>query len=124
MLIICLHGGKESCPCFDELIEVLPKKSKVFVHPTSATDIDIALENSTVGDEIWKKLFKYFSYSGIDNFYNMLLFLSNMLFSTNFSFKKPKPLPWQGIYHPEFLDIPTLEEYLEKSTTHHFYKWG
>lgn len=114
MLIICLHGGKESCPGFDELIEVLPKDSKVFVHPTSATDIDIALENSTVGDEIWKKLFKYFSYSGIDNFYNMLLFLSNMLFSTNFSFKKPKPLPWQGIYHPEFLDIPTLEEYLEK----------
>ena len=114
MLIICLHGGKESCPCFDELIEVLPKKSKVFVHPTSATDIDIALENSTVGDEIWKKLFKYFSYSGIDNFYNMLLFLSNILFNTNFTFEKPKPLPWQGIYHPEFLDVPTLEEYLEK----------
>ncbi len=114
MLIICLHGGKESCPCFAELINVLPKDSKVLVQPTSATDIDIALENSNVGNENWKKLFEYSSYSGIDNFYNMLLFLSNMLFNTNFSFEEPKPLPWQGIYHPEFIDVPTLEEYLKK----------
>lgn len=114
MLIIYLHGGKESCPGFYDIINALPGDSEIFVQPSSSTGLEDSLKYSTVEEDIWKKLFKYFSYGGSENFYNMLLFLSNTICDTKYSFNEPKSLPWEGIYHPEFLEVPTLEEYLEK----------
>ncbi|NMA86001.1 MAG: cobaltochelatase subunit CobN [Tissierellia bacterium] len=114
MLIISLHGGKESCPGFDELISSVSNNTKIFIYPSSASDLDIALEYSNLEEEIWKKLYGYFSYSGVDNYYNMLIYLNNILSHTNYEFEEPKPLPWEGIYHPDYIQPPTLDEYLEK----------
>nr|WP_278321793.1 cobaltochelatase subunit CobN [Clostridium ljungdahlii] len=57
---------------------------------------------------------QYLSYGGVDNFYNMILFLSNIFANSNYKFTKPKPLPCEGIYHPKYESTLTLEEYLQK----------
>lgn len=114
ILIICLHGGKESCPDFEELMKVLPKNSKVFIQPCCASELDISVQYSNLDKEVWKTISQYLNYGGADNFYNMLLFLSNVLVNSNYDLSEPKPLPWEGIYHPEFKGALTLDEYLQK----------
>ncbi|NME96479.1 hypothetical protein HF847_10845 [Clostridium cochlearium] len=115
VLIIHLMGGKESCPGFNKLIKALPSTSKVYIQPCSnPIEIDISIKNSNVDEKNWKKLYKYFSYGGVENFYNILILLNNLLSNSNYTLSEPKPLPWEGIYHPEFSKPLTLDEYLDK----------
>ncbi|WP_278522667.1 cobaltochelatase subunit CobN [Clostridium cochlearium] len=115
ILIIHLMGGKESCPGFNKLIKALPSTSKVYIQPCSnPIEIDISIKNSNVDEETWKKLYRYFSYGGVENFYNMLILLNNLLSNSNYPLAEPKPLSWEGIYHPEFSKSLTLHEYLNK----------
>ena len=114
ILMICLMGGKDSCPDFDKLIQILPKSSKIFIQPCCTSELEIAGKYSNLKKEIWKTISEYLNYGGVDNFYNMILFLSNTFANSNYKFTKPKHLPWEGIYHPEFEGTLTLEEYLQK----------
>ena len=75
ILIICLHGGKESCPAFDELIKALPETSEIFIKPCNVSDVDIAMEHTTLNKEYWTKISQYLTYGGVDNIVNMLLFI-------------------------------------------------
>ena len=69
---------------------------------------------STVEAEDRKKIFFYLNYGGKKNFENLMYYLANRFTGANFDFEAPtKPL-WEGIYHPDFDYLPTLEEYLEK----------
>ena len=114
ILIMTLHGGKESLPNFDIFLKAVPAPSQVFIYPSSGTDLNIALEYSNVDEEMWKELYNYLNFSGVDNYYNMLVYLKNKISGTNYDCNSPKPLPWQGIYHPDFSTLPSKEEYLEK----------
>lgn len=111
IVIITLHGGKESFPGFDMVIDALPATVKVYIHATSAAEADIVKQYTTVSGEERGKMARYLRQGGEDNFINLLLFLSNKFHATDYVTVEPQPLPWQGIYHPDVFGSPTLEEY-------------
>ncbi len=113
LVIIRLHGGKKSLPGFDRLI-ISIKKSGVLLHIQDSSSIDPELVNeSTVGDE-YKRIFQYISFGGKENLRNLLLFLANMLGDSAFPLIEPKMPSWEGIYHPAFDHVPSLQEYLDQ----------
>ena len=69
---------------------------------------------STVEQEDYKEIFKYFNYGGKKNFENLLLYLANRFNGASYEVKAPQPPTWEGIYHPEFENPPTIEEYTAK----------
>ncbi len=112
--IFHLHGGEESCPGFADIMESLQGKVKVHIQPSSAEDIPAVKEYTSVSPAQQEQITAYMRNSGTGNFYNLLLFLANELTGTDFSVQEPQTLPWDGIYHPDFTGVPSLEEYLEK----------
>ncbi|MDK2820266.1 MAG: cobaltochelatase CobN [Clostridia bacterium] len=110
-----LHGGEESCPGFADIMGTLQGKVKVHIQPSSAEDIPAVKEYTSVSAAQQKQITAYIKNSGIENYYNLLLFLANELAGADFPVQDPQPLPWDGIYHPDFAGVPTLEEYLEKN---------
>lgn len=112
--IFHLHGGEESCPGFAEIMEYLPGDVKVHIQPSSAEEIPIVKEYTSVSPEIQQQATAYMQNGGTDNYYHLLLFLANELTGTDFTVKEPQALPWEGIYHPDFVGVPSLDEYLEK----------
>ncbi|OPY53675.1 MAG: cobaltochelatase subunit CobN [Methanosaeta sp. PtaU1.Bin060] len=110
LVIIRLHGGKKSLPGFDGLV----RGSKALLYVQDSSSIDPELVNlSTVGDN-YRKIFQYISFGGRENLRNLLLFLANWLGKASFPVCDPKMPAWEGIYHPAFDHVPSLEEYLEK----------
>jgi len=69
---------------------------------------------STVEQEDYKELFKYFNFGGKKNFENLLLYLVNRFTGASYEVKAPQPPTWEGIYHPDFENLPTIEEYTAK----------
>lgn len=113
VLIICLHGGKESCPGFEKIINCLPLSTELFVHCTSIVDAEISFKYSTIEKEVYTKLSLYLTYGGEENFRNMLLYLINKYGGVDYCVCEPKQMPWEGIYHPEFDYFPSLKEYCQ-----------
>jgi len=69
---------------------------------------------STVEQEDYKEIFKYLNYGGKKNFENLLLYLANRFTGASYKVKAPQPPTWEGIYHPDFENPPTIEEYTAK----------
>ena len=69
---------------------------------------------STVEQEDYKEIFKYFNFGGKKNFENLLLYLANRFTGASYEVKAPQPPTWEGIYHPDFENPPTIEEYTAK----------
>ena len=115
IVIFLLHGGKDSCPGFEELMTGLRGKVKIHIQPTSAETILITQEYATISQALQQEITLYIRNGGQDNYHNLLLFLSNQLIDTDFPVQAPKALPWEGIYHPDMVGSPALEEYLERN---------
>ena len=124
VVILTLHGGRESCPAFEPLISALEgQKEKggkipyLHIHPVGS-DED-ALEaagrySDDFGGENWDILNRYLLHGGGINFQNMFVYLYNLLYHENISCDPPRELPQEGIYHPDFPGNPEIEEYLEQ----------
>jgi len=69
---------------------------------------------STVEQEDYRNIFKYLNYGGKKNFENLLLYLANRFTGADYAVNAPERPSWEGIYHPEFENPPTIEEYLAK----------
>jgi cobaltochelatase CobN len=69
---------------------------------------------STVEAEDYQKIFNYINYGGQKNFQNLLLYLANRFTGAAYDADVPTQPNWEGIYHPDFDHVPTLEEYAEK----------
>lgn len=121
VIIIRLHGGKKSFPAYDLLIDALtevPKNQRPYLHiqPTGGDEdsIDAAKDHSPdFGTPEWDQIKHYLECGGFNNFYNLLSFLNNRLFQSAPPFAAPEELLNEGIYHPDFDTVPTLEDYLE-----------
>jgi cobaltochelatase CobN len=69
---------------------------------------------STVDQEDYQNITRYLNYGGTKNFENLLLYLVNRFTGANYEVCAPEHPQWEGIYHPDFECLPTLEEYIEK----------
>ncbi|MGE4402154.1 MAG: cobaltochelatase subunit CobN [Desulfobulbus sp.] len=120
VVIISLHGGRASFPAFDLLGESLaqvPEGNRPLIHvqPTSGDEdsIEAAHEFSTeFGTQHWDLIKQYLQYGGARNFHQLLIHLQQRLHEGEDIANPPQPLPDDGIYHPDFVGIPSLQEYL------------
>ncbi|NPU87392.1 cobaltochelatase subunit CobN [Methanothrix sp.] len=56
----------------------------------------------------------YLTYGGEENICNMFLYLEKELLDVDTHFDPPKPLPWEGLYHPDAADcFDDIDAYLE-----------
>jgi cobaltochelatase CobN len=63
---------------------------------------------------VLQNVFDYLNYGGKENFENLLLYLVNLFGGAQYKVIAPIAPQWEGIYHPEFGHILSLEEYLDK----------
>ena len=70
---------------------------------------------STVRPEIVAEVNSYVVINGEENFVNMLRYIAREAGGLDIDAKEPKPVPWEGLYHPEapVSHFPTVDEYLE-----------
>ncbi len=113
LVIFNLHGGKKSLPCFDELISKLQGgKAAIFAKAASNEPETELMKISTVDEEIYRKVSQYLDYGGKENFYRLIHYLAGLFAGDDHAFSEPQKPIWEGIYHPEFDHVPTLDEYL------------
>ncbi|NMC09836.1 MAG: cobaltochelatase subunit CobN [Methanothrix sp.] len=114
LVIFNLHGGKKSLPSFDELIQGLQNSGASIFAQSASNEPEIELTRlSTVDGEVYRKVSQYLDYGGRENFYNLLLYLANQFIGADYAFSEPMRPTWEGIYHPTFDHVPTLDEYLK-----------
>jgi cobaltochelatase CobN len=112
VLIIHLHGGEKSFPEFDMLISSLEGKGVPIHAQRLAIEQDIGLMKlSTVDKDDYQRIYHYVNYGGIENFRNLLLYAANRFAGARHEAGDPEKPPWEGIYHPDFDYVPTLDEY-------------
>jgi len=113
VVIIRLHGGKKSLPGYDRLISSI-RQSKALLHIQDSSCIDAELVNASTKGYDYQQIFQYISFGGKANLKNLLIFFVNRICGTDLSLSMPIMPPWDGIYHPEFDHVPSLEEYWQK----------
>jgi len=119
VIIISLHGGKESCPAFDSLITAMEGSSVrpyIHVQPTGGDEdaLELARQHSDgFGEDRWDQINRYLTFGGHINFHSLLIYLNNLLFQTDNPLMIPHQLPDEGIYHPDIPGIPELDQYLK-----------
>ncbi|MFH0727797.1 MAG: cobaltochelatase subunit CobN [Pseudomonadota bacterium] len=121
VLIISLHGGKASFPAFDLLEKTLAAhagpRPLIHIQPTGGDEdsIEAAREFSPdFGTPAWDIMKRYISFGGHLNFHRLLIYLRHRLGGETTECPSPVPLPDDGIYHPDFSGIPSLEDYLSR----------
>jgi cobaltochelatase CobN len=121
IIILNLHGGKESCPAFDTLIDVMKTKKDngislpwLHIQPTGGDEDGIAMarqHSNGFGTPAWDTIHGYLKQGGAINYNYLLTHLNHRVHKQD----KPAPpamaLPNEGIYHPDMPGIPTLAEY-------------
>jgi cobaltochelatase CobN len=69
---------------------------------------------STVRPDIVTQVHTYIMYNGEENFTRMLRYIANAVCGVDIDVEPPKPIPWEGLYHPDAPDIfDDIEEYLK-----------
>jgi len=124
VVLITLHGGKASCPGFDELVENIEqrrsKKEKVpwlHIQPVGGDEDAVSLAQKYgdgFGEKTWDTLKNYMLHGGYINFQNMLVYLYNLVFKEHAPVEPPQILPHEGIYHPDFSQFGDFKEYIRQ----------
>ncbi len=124
IILIVLHGGKASCPCFDLLMQGISKKKKqgekapyLHIHPQGSDEDGLEAaeqHNDDFGTDRWAVINSYILHGGPVNFYNLLCFFYNIIFKDKIFCAEPEVLPQEGIYHPDFKGIIDIEEYMKQ----------
>lgn len=122
--IITFHGGKSSFPAFNLFSTVFDEarekgKKLPYLHLQSVGGMDEeALEaarmfSTDFGTSTWDIISRYINYGGPANIQELLKFLHNRLFESSIPVVSPIRPPEEGIYHPEFPEILSIERYME-----------
>ncbi len=115
LVILHLMGGKKSFSDFDKFMSSLEGKGIPIYAQGSGGELDTELVRlSTVDKDDYQGISRYINYGGTENFKNLLLHIANRFAGANYELMGPERPPWEGIYHPDFDYLPTLDEYLEK----------
>ena len=124
IVIVRLMGGKASFPAFDAFFEACEERKKagqaaplLIIQSAGGDDeaMELAREHSALfGTETGETVQRYLLNGGRENFRNMLVFLHNHLFGTEYPAVPPRKLPHEGIYHPDFPAYDDIEGYIEK----------
>ena len=74
---------------------------------------------STVRPEIVAKVYSYIVINGEENFTSMLRYMAREIGGMDIKVEEPKPVPWEGLYHPDAPGIfGSIKEYLNWHNPH------
>ena len=109
VVLLKLHGGKASFPGFEYLVRGVEQRGQWLVALPGTDDLDPDLTAvSNAGVPIAHEAKAYLQLGGLENFRQMLRFLSDHLLTTGFGYERPAEQPRHGVYHPA-LGATTLE---------------
>ncbi len=113
-LVLAPHGGPKSLPGLEKVLAKAQGAQIIHVQPVGGSDEDLALvaQYTRPKDQNFEKRVLYLKYGGPENFKNFFLDLYASLTGQDLSVPSPKPLPTEGIYHPEGGIFQDLEAYL------------
>lgn len=124
VVIISLHGGKASCPAYDQLVTAIKNRRAqglrtpyFHIQPTGGDEEAVmhAREDSDgVEDETWKGLCLLFTYGGVDNLQAALEYITARCRGGDASMPEGSPVPYDGIYHPSRAYAGDVEAYCKE----------
>ncbi|OPY53679.1 MAG: cobaltochelatase subunit CobN [Methanosaeta sp. PtaU1.Bin060] len=115
LVIFSLMGGKKNLACFDRLVNRLDELAvPIFAQSGSGKPDPELLSVSSVGTDKYRRISQYVCNSGKENFKNLILYVANQFAGGDYIVAEPQKPVWEGIYHPDFDRIPSLEEYLKR----------
>lgn len=101
-------------PEFDRLINSLKSTGVPVLVATSFYGQKDYRSLSTVAQEDYPQILNYLNNGGKKNFENLILYLANRFTGAAYEVSGPLRSQWEGIYHPDFDYVPTLEDYVQK----------
>jgi len=112
--IVIVHLMGE-LPEFDLLLSSLKRAGVPIVVASSVIGQNKEFKSlCTVDKKDYQKILRYLNYGGKKNFENLLLYVANRFTGANYEVSPPEQPSWEGIYHPDFEHLPTLDDYMEK----------
>lgn len=103
LVLLHLMGGSESLPGFDRLTALAKEQGiPLAVLPSAGDDAAALFQCSTIPAEDYQQARLYVSYGGENNLLQLLRWAANRYLGKALSFKEPQPIPWEGLYHPDF----------------------
>ena len=114
VLVLRLLGGKRAMPdSFDALVRHCRAEGIPLIACPGHQEWDEDLITACTAPvaEV-DTVFSYLMQGGVQNFQNLFLFLSDAYFGTEHGHEAPAPLPWEGIYHPDYPDGTDVETYV------------
>ncbi|MFZ5651041.1 MAG: cobaltochelatase subunit CobN [Bacillota bacterium] len=116
LIVLHLMGGPDSLPAFGRVTELAREKGvPVAVLPSAGENEADLFALSTLDHSDYRQVRRYVGYGGAANLENFLLWAANRHLGTDFTVLEPRPLPWEGIYHPDCPDPSAAEEHLKKA---------
>ncbi len=101
VVLVRLYGGRASLPGFDALLRLAEQHGFWLIAIPGTDELDPELTAcSNVGVPIAHEAKAYLQYSGLENYRQLLYFLSDHLLTTGFGYEPPAEQPRHGIYHP------------------------
>ncbi|SMC38884.1 cobaltochelatase CobN subunit [Desulfocicer vacuolatum DSM 3385] len=121
IIIVNLHGGKDSCPAFDALIEAMDSHKEkgntlpwLHIQPTGGDEDGIAMarqHSDGFGTPAWDTIHGYLKQGGSINYAYLLTHLCNKVHNRDNQAPPAMILPNEGLYHPDMPGIPTMDQY-------------
>ena len=114
VVVLRLLGGKRAMPgSFDALVRHCRSEGIPLIACPGHQEWDEDLITACTAPvaEV-DTVFSYLMQGGVQNFQNLFLFLSDAYFGTEHGHEAPAPLPWEGIYHPDYPDGTDVETYV------------
>jgi cobaltochelatase CobN len=116
-VIAILHGGRRSLRGFNEIMKA-SGNAYIHLHPSDEDSIELSSElSSEYGSDYFDLITQYIKSGGVENWTNLLKSLMVKLRNAQISYQQPKPMPSEGIYHPETGANESLTEYLTRRGT-------
>ncbi|MBM3943417.1 MAG: cobaltochelatase subunit CobN [SAR202 cluster bacterium] len=110
VVVLRLLGGKRAMPeSFDALVSLCRAQGIPLIACPGHQewDEDLVAACSAPVAEV-EAVFAYLLRGGVQNLQNLFLFLSDTYLGSDYGHEAPAPVPWEGIYHPDFSVAETL----------------
>ena len=116
VVVLRLLGGKRSMPeSFDALVDKCHSRGIPLIACPGHQewDEDLVTACSVPVAEL-ETVFSYLMRGGVQNFQNLFLFLTDTYLGGAYGHEAPEPVPWEGIYHPDFPPGIDLDSYISQ----------
>lgn len=120
-VVLTLHGGKKSFPACkaleDALAKLGPDDHRPWLHVQATSGDEDSLDAAQAlspyfGQPVWLEASRYMRCGGRQNYHQLLRLIYNQIYDAGLECAPSVNPPFEGIYHPDFSEPLTIEDYL------------